>query len=75
MAKTCHAVGVAVAGVILGWPFSVLAFLNIGWSLYSLTKRFNQTFLSGAMTTLLLLVLSLLVDYSYYGRSRSSVLN
>lgn len=71
--KPAMAVSVAAVGVILGWPFSVLAFLPV--TFYSLTKRFKQAFLSGAMTSLSLLVLSLLVDYTYYGRWTSSVLN
>lgn len=71
--KPAMAVSVAAVGVILGWPFSVLAFLPV--TFYSLTKRFKQAFLSGAMTSLSLLVLSVLVDYTYYGRWTSSVLN
>lgn len=67
------AVAVAAAGVILGWPFSILAFLPI--TFYSLARRFKQTFLAGAVTSLSLLVLSVLVDYHYYRRWTSSVLN
>ncbi|KAK9268659.1 hypothetical protein L1049_000416 [Liquidambar formosana] len=71
--KHAMAVAVAVVGVILGWPFSILAFLPI--TLYSLAKKFKQAFLSGAVISLALLALSLLTDYYYYGRWTSSVLN
>lgn len=71
--KPAFAVGVAAAGVILGWPFSFLAFLPV--TIYSLTRRFKQAFLTGAITSLVLLALSLYVDYCYYGRWVSSVLN
>ncbi|EEF38954.1 dol-P-Man:Man(6)GlcNAc(2)-PP-Dol alpha-1,2-mannosyltransferase [Ricinus communis] len=71
--KPAMAVAVAALGVILGWPFSILAFLPI--TFYSLTRRFKQTFFAGAVTSLALLVLSVLVDHHYYGRWTSSVLN
>lgn len=113
--KPAMAVAVAAAGVILGWPFSVLAFLPI--TICSLTRRFKQSFLAGAITSIVALViffinpyffsqefmpmflqwkfmgvyqsfqkslnnvldffqaLSLVVDYTYYGRWTSSVLN
>ncbi|XP_059661425.1 dol-P-Man:Man(6)GlcNAc(2)-PP-Dol alpha-1,2-mannosyltransferase [Cornus florida] len=71
--KPAMAVAVAVVGVVLGWPFSILAFLPI--TIYSLRRRFKQAFLSGAVTSLALLALSLLVDYYYYQRWTSSVLN
>lgn len=66
-------VAVAATGVVLGWPFSILAFLPV--TVYSLVKRFKRVFLSGAIISLALLVLSVLVDNYYYGRWTSSVLN
>ncbi|KAI6687206.1 hypothetical protein NL676_024034 [Syzygium grande] len=72
--KPAFAVGVAALGVILGWPFSILAFLPV--TIYSLARRFKQAFLAGAITSLVLLVSTLLyIDYCYYGRWVSSVLN
>lgn len=52
--KPAFAVGVAASGVILGWPFSILAFLPV--TIYSLARRFKQAFLAGAITSLVLLV-------------------
>lgn len=52
--KYAMAVAVSVVGVILGWPFSILAFLPV--VIYSLVKRFKQAFISGAVTSALLLV-------------------
>ncbi|PPS16230.1 hypothetical protein GOBAR_AA04338 [Gossypium barbadense] len=60
-------------GVILGWPFSILAFLPL--TFYSLAKQFKQAFLSGAVTSIALLALSILVDHCYYQRWTSSVFN
>lgn len=71
--KPAMAVAVAAIGVILGWPFSVLAFLPI--TIYSLMRRFRQSFFAGAITSIVLMALSLLVDYTYYRRWTSSVLN
>ncbi|KAE8706523.1 Dol-P-Man:Man(6)GlcNAc(2)-PP-Dol alpha-1,2-mannosyltransferase [Hibiscus syriacus] len=71
--KPAWAVAVAAVGVILGWPFSILAFLPV--TLYSLTKQFKRVFLSGAVTSIALLALSVLVDYCYYQRWTSSVFN
>ncbi|XP_010277032.1 PREDICTED: dol-P-Man:Man(6)GlcNAc(2)-PP-Dol alpha-1,2-mannosyltransferase [Nelumbo nucifera] len=71
--KPAMAVSVAAAGVILGWPFSILAVLPI--TCYSLVKKFKQVFLSGVATTVALLALSVLIDYCYYKRWTSSVLN
>ncbi|CAI9088795.1 OLC1v1023226C1 [Oldenlandia corymbosa var. corymbosa] len=70
-----HAMAVAVAatGVILGWPFSILAFLPI--TIYSLIKRFKWSFLAGLISSITLLVLSGVVDYYYYKKWTSSVLN
>ncbi|XP_047332562.1 dol-P-Man:Man(6)GlcNAc(2)-PP-Dol alpha-1,2-mannosyltransferase [Impatiens glandulifera] len=67
------AVAVAAIGVILGWPFSILAFLPI--TIYSLKRNFKHSFLAGASTSLVLLALSLFVDNQYYGRLTSSVMN
>lgn len=53
--KPAMAVSVAAAGVILGWPFSILAVLPL--TVYSLLgKRFKQVFLSAAATSLIILV-------------------
>ncbi|XP_058221518.1 dol-P-Man:Man(6)GlcNAc(2)-PP-Dol alpha-1,2-mannosyltransferase [Rhododendron vialii] len=71
--KPAMAVAVAAIGVILGWPFSVLAFLPI--TIYSLIRKFKQSFLAGAITSIVLLALSLLVDCTYYRRWTSSALN
>lgn len=48
------AVSIAAAGVILGWPFSILAFLPV--TVYSLFRRFKYAFISGAVTSLGLVV-------------------
>ncbi|KAG6607914.1 Dol-P-Man:Man(6)GlcNAc(2)-PP-Dol alpha-1,2-mannosyltransferase, partial [Cucurbita argyrosperma subsp. sororia] len=71
--KPAPAVAAAAAGVILGWPFSILVFLPI--TLYSLRRKFKEAFLAGALTSISLLAFSLLVDYHYYKRWTSSVLN
>ncbi|XP_059443857.1 dol-P-Man:Man(6)GlcNAc(2)-PP-Dol alpha-1,2-mannosyltransferase [Corylus avellana] len=73
LGKPAMSVAVAAVGVILGWPFSILAFLPV--TFYSLARRFKQAFLAGAVTTVSLLAVSLLVDYFYYRRWTSSVLN
>lgn len=52
--KPAAAVAVAVIGVVLGWPFSILAFLPV--TLYSLYRKFKQTFIAGAVTSVILLV-------------------
>ncbi|PQP93085.1 dol-P-Man:Man(6)GlcNAc(2)-PP-Dol alpha-1 2-mannosyltransferase [Prunus yedoensis var. nudiflora] len=71
--KPAMTVTVAAVGVILGWPFSILAFLPV--TFYSLARRFKQAFLAGAATSVALLVLSVLVDHYYYNKWTSSVLN
>ncbi|KGN55070.1 dol-P-Man:Man(6)GlcNAc(2)-PP-Dol alpha-1,2-mannosyltransferase [Cucumis sativus] len=71
--KPAPAVAVAASGVILGWPFSVLVFLPV--TLYSLRRKFKEAFLAGALASIALLAFSLLVDYYYYKRWTSSVLN
>lgn len=53
--KPAMAVSVASAGVILGWPFSILVVLPL--TAYSLLSgRFKQVFLSAAATSLTILV-------------------
>ncbi|XVF18667.1 hypothetical protein REPUB_Repub11eG0042500 [Reevesia pubescens] len=71
--KHAWAVAVAAVGVILGWPFSILAFLPV--TLYSLARQFKQAFLSGVVTSIALLALSILVDFYYYQQWTSSVFN
>ncbi|KAL6196612.1 hypothetical protein ACLB2K_032226 [Fragaria x ananassa] len=71
--KHAMAVSVAAAGVILGWPFSILVFLPV--TIYSLARRFKLAFIAGAATSIVVLALSVLVDHSYYNRWTSSVLN
>ncbi|TYI33438.1 hypothetical protein ES332_A04G133300v1 [Gossypium tomentosum] len=71
--KPAWAVAVAAVGVILGWPFSILAFLPL--TFYSLAKQFKQAFLSGAVTSIALLALSILIDHCYYQRWTSYVFN
>ncbi|XP_039055647.1 dol-P-Man:Man(6)GlcNAc(2)-PP-Dol alpha-1,2-mannosyltransferase-like isoform X1 [Hibiscus syriacus] len=71
--KPAQAVAVAAVGVILGWPFSILAFLPV--TLFSLSKQFKQAFLYGTVTSIALLALPILVDYYYYQRWTSSVFN
>ena len=68
--KYASAVSVAAAGVILGWPFSILVFLPI--TVYSLMRGpFKRVFLSGFLTSLCLLVsnaftLSVFYDVNKY---------
>lgn len=71
--KPAAAVAVAATGVILGWPFSILAFIPV--TIFSLLRRFKWAFLSGVVTSVTLLALSVIVDYFYYGKWTSSVLN
>jgi len=72
--KYAAAVSVAAAGVILGWPFSILVFLPV--TVYSLIRGpFGRVFLSGFLTSVSLLVLSFLADYHCYGRLTFSVFN
>ncbi|KQK03255.1 dol-P-Man:Man(6)GlcNAc(2)-PP-Dol alpha-1,2-mannosyltransferase [Brachypodium distachyon] len=72
--KYTGAVSVAAAGVLLGWPFSILVFLPV--TVYSLIRgSFKRVFLSGLLTSLCLLALSLVADYYCYGRWTSSVFN
>ncbi|KAG8052980.1 hypothetical protein GUJ93_ZPchr0001g30992 [Zizania palustris] len=72
--KYAAAVSVAAAGVILGWPFSILVFLPV--TVYSLIRgSFRGVFLSGFLTSLFLLVLSVVTDYYCYGKWTASVFN
>ncbi|KAL2466775.1 Dol-P-Man:Man(6)GlcNAc(2)-PP-Dol alpha-1 [Abeliophyllum distichum] len=71
--KPVAAVVIAATGVILGWPFSILAFLPV--TVYSLFRKFKYAFLSGTVASLALMALSVCVDYVYYGKWTSSVLN
>ncbi|KAD0572593.1 hypothetical protein E3N88_44040 [Mikania micrantha] len=73
MGMHASAVAVAATGVILGWPFSILAFVPV--TVYSLILRFKQAFISGAFISVTLLTLSVFVDYHYYGKWTSSVMN
>ncbi|KAH9309168.1 hypothetical protein KI387_037079, partial [Taxus chinensis] len=67
-------VSVAAAGVLLGWPFSILT--TVPLVIYALaTGSFKRVFLAGAATSICVMVLSMLTDYYYYGRWTSSVLN
>ena len=52
------AVAVAATGVIIGWSFSVLAFLPV--TVYSLLRKFKRAFISGAFMSITLLVHNLL---------------
>uniref|UniRef100_A0A165Z128 AAA+ ATPase domain-containing protein n=1 Tax=Daucus carota subsp. sativus TaxID=79200 RepID=A0A165Z128_DAUCS len=71
--RPAMAVAVAATGTILGWPFSILAFLPV--TVYSLIKKFKQAFLSGLITSVVVTVLSILVDHHFYKKWTSSVLN
>ncbi|MGS7457308.1 hypothetical protein, partial [Mycobacterium tuberculosis] len=52
--KPAMAVASAATGVILGWPFAILAFLPV--TIYSLMKKFKQAFISGVVTSVGLMV-------------------
>ncbi|KAF3791813.1 Dol-P-ManMan(6)GlcNAc(2)-PP-Dol alpha-1-2-mannosyltransferase [Nymphaea thermarum] len=68
------AVSVAAAGVLLGWPFSILAVLPV--TVYSLLAgKLKQVFLSGVVTTVGVMGFSVIIDYFYYKRWTSSVFN
>lgn len=62
--KYAAAVAVAATGVILGWPFSILAFLPA--TVYSLLRRFKQAFLSGVFISLTLLVRKFLFSFFFF---------
>lgn len=61
--KPAMAVSVAATGVILGWPFSILVFLPL--TFYSLARRFKQTLLAGAATSIVVLVSYSLVFFCW----------
>ncbi|KAL3675053.1 hypothetical protein R1sor_025001 [Riccia sorocarpa] len=72
--KPSTAVAVAAFGVLVGWPFSVLAAIPV--VLYSLvTGEFLKVFFAGFSTSILTLVVSALVDNQFYGKLTSSVFN
>ncbi|KAH7652889.1 alpha-1,2-mannosyltransferase protein [Dioscorea alata] len=73
LGKYSLAVSVAAAGVILGWPFSILVVFPV--TIYSLINGRLKVFLSGLVTSVFILGLSILVDYYCYGRWTSSVFN
>lgn len=52
--KPAMAVAVAAVGVILGWPFSILAFLPV--TIFSLVRKFKEVFITGAVTSAAFLV-------------------
>lgn len=52
--KPAAAVAVSATGVILGWPFSILAFLPV--TISSLIRKFKQAFIAGSVTSIILLV-------------------
>lgn len=59
--KHAMAVSVAAAGVIIGWPFSILVFLPI--TFFSLAKgRFKRVFVAGLLTSVFLLVRILTIN-------------
>lgn len=68
------AVSVAAVGVVLGWPFSVLATLPL--VLYSLAfGGFWKVFFAGVVGSIGTLIPSLLADRYFYGKWTFSVLN
>lgn len=72
--KPCLAVVAAVIGVLIGWPFSVLATLPI--VIYALASGgFMGVVLAGLAATGCILVPSVLADRFFYGRWTFSVLN
>ncbi|XP_047167751.1 dol-P-Man:Man(6)GlcNAc(2)-PP-Dol alpha-1,2-mannosyltransferase isoform X2 [Vigna umbellata] len=71
--KPASAISVAVIGVILGWPFSILAFLPV--TVYSLSRKFKVAFIAATITSVVLLALSIVTDFYSYGKWTSSVLN
>ncbi|KAK8936030.1 Dol-P-Man:Man(6)GlcNAc(2)-PP-Dol alpha-1,2-mannosyltransferase [Platanthera zijinensis] len=72
--KYASAVSVAAVGVLVGWPFSILVFLPV--SIYSLIRgNIKRIFLSGLITSICIIVLSVYADYYYYGKWTSSIFN
>lgn len=62
--KPAASVAVSAIGVILGWPFSILAFLPV--TLYSLYKKFKQAFIAGAVTSVILLVSQISLSWFFF---------
>ncbi|KAG9446791.1 hypothetical protein H6P81_012919 [Aristolochia fimbriata] len=73
--KPAMAVSAAAIGVLLGWPFSILTVLPVTLRSLISAKSRKQVFLSGLAASLIVLVLSALTDYYYYGRWTSSIFN
>lgn len=72
--KYALAVSIAAAGVIIGWPFSILVVLPV--TVCSLIRGgFKRVFLSGLLTSLSILTLSVVADYYCYKSWTSSVFN
>ncbi|BBN14555.1 alpha-1,2-mannosyltransferase [Marchantia polymorpha subsp. ruderalis] len=72
--KPGTAVAVGAFGVLVGWPFSVLAFVPV--VLYALaTGGFLKVFMAGLSTSVFTVVISAVVDRQFYGKWTSSVLN
>ncbi|KAJ7546232.1 hypothetical protein O6H91_08G031300 [Diphasiastrum complanatum] len=68
------AVAVAAFGVLVGWPFSVLATAPL--VVYALFfGKFWKVFLAGAITSICTILMSLLVDHYFYGQWKFSILN
>lgn len=64
--KPALAVASAATGVILGWPFSILAFLPV--TIYSLMRKFKQAFISGVVTSIGLMVrVVTYISIDFYG--------
>lgn len=63
--KYSLAVSVAAAGVILGWPFSVLVFLPIT-AASLIYGRFTLVFISGLVTSAFTLVSHLVILVHFY---------
>lgn len=72
--KYASAVSVAAVGVLVGWPFSILVFLPV--VIYSLIRgSIKRVFLSGLITSVCIIILSVYADYYYYGKWTSSIFN
>ncbi|PKA51648.1 Dol-P-Man:Man(6)GlcNAc(2)-PP-Dol alpha-1,2-mannosyltransferase [Apostasia shenzhenica] len=72
--RYAFAVSVAAVGVLLGWPFSILVFLPV--TIFSLLRgNFKHVFLSGLVTSVFVIALSVFADYYYYGKWTSSIVN
>ncbi|KAI5078870.1 hypothetical protein GOP47_0006541 [Adiantum capillus-veneris] len=68
------AVIASVVGVLIGWPFSVLATAPlVGYAV--LTGGFLRTLFVGVLTTVFILISSMLADRFFYGKWTLSILN